>query len=59
MNCFRACLSILLLTLEARVRSRNIRWRVPVTHWRNLPPLPVIPFAEPVNGLPAWLDRAS
>jgi hypothetical protein len=59
MNCFRACLSILLLALETRIRGRGIRWRVSVERWRKSPPLPVIPFAEPVNGWPARLDRAS
>lgn len=59
MNCSRACLSILLLTLEARIRGRRIRWRVSVKRWRKPPPLPVIAIAEPENSCPAWLDRVS
>jgi hypothetical protein len=59
MNCFRACLSILLLTWEARIRGRCIHWRVSVKRWRKPPLLPVIALAEPVNGWPAWLDRVS
>ena len=59
MNRFRVCLSISLLTLEARIRGRRIRWWLSVKRWRKPPPVPVIAFTEPMIGWPAWLDRAS
>lgn len=59
MNCFRGCSSILLLTLEARIRGRRTLWRAFAKRWRKLSPLPLIPFAELVIDWSAWLDRAS